>query len=89
MPEQQIKRTLAELHEELANVDDLDPALKSLLEEVDADIHSLLNAQSREEAQTGVLTERLESLGASFAARYPTTERFFQEIIATLGRLGV
>jgi len=86
MPEEQIKRTLAELQEELATVENLDPSLKALLEQVDSDIHQLLNADAPE---PGELTARLEALGARFAAQHPATERFFQELVATLGRIGI
>lgn len=89
MPDEQIKNTLAELRDELSTVENLDASLKSLLEEVDEDIHALLAADSPEGRETGPLTERLEALGARFAAEHPTTERFFQELIATLGRMGV
>ena len=86
MPEKRIKRTLAELQEELATVDNLDPSLKALLEQVDSDIHQLLNADAPE---PGELMARVETLGAKFAAQHPATERFFQELVATLGRIGI
>ena len=35
------------------------------------------------------LMQRVEELGADFAARHPQLERFFQELVAVLGRLGI
>ena len=89
MPKDQIRQTLKELHEELATVDQVDPALNDLLREVDADIHSLLEAPDPGEDETSQIMLRIETLGADFAARHPNTERFFQELVATLGRLGI
>lgn len=88
MPDEKIRRTLSELHEALENVDSVDPALLDLLEQVDGDIHALLESQAPEE-EADDLMSRVEELGASFAANHPTTERFFQELISTLGRLGI
>ena len=89
MPENRIKETLSELHEALEDVDSVDPAMLELLQKVDGDIHSLLESQTREEEETSALMLRIEELGAEFAARHPHTERFFQELISTLGRLGI
>lgn len=89
MSEQKIKATLAELHEELASVDNLDPSLRELLKQVDGDIRELLNDEAPARQQTGAIMQRLEALGARFAAEHPASERFFQELVATLGRIGV
>jgi hypothetical protein len=86
---EKMKATLAELHEELADVDRVDPALLELLKQVDGDIHELLEAQAPAQEETSALMLRIEELGARFAAKHPTTERFFQELISTLGRLGI
>lgn len=87
MPEK-IKASLSELHQELEKVDSVDPAMLELLRQVDEDIHTVLESQAPEE-ESGDLMDRLEELGAKFAAEHPTTERFFQELISTLGRLGI
>ncbi len=89
MPDQKIRNTLSELHEALEEVDSVDPALLDLLEQVDGDIHALLESQTPADGETGDLMTRVEELGATFAAKHPTTERFFQELISTLGRLGI
>ena len=89
MPETKVKDALSELHEALENVDSVDPAMLELLQQVDGDIHALLEAQSPAEEETSALMLRIEALGADFAARHPHTERFFQELITTLGRLGI
>lgn len=89
MPETKVKEALSQLHEALEDVDSVDPAMLDLLQKVDGDIHSLLEAQTPTEEETSALMLRIEALGADFAARHPQTERFFQELISTLGRLGI
>ena len=88
MPDK-VKAALSELHKALEEVDSVDPAMRDLLKQVDGDIHSLLEAPTPEAEQTSALMLRIEELGAEFAARHPQTERFFQELISTLGRLGI
>ena len=88
MPDK-VKKALAELHDELEGVESVDPAMLDLLKQVDGDIHSLLEAQAPAAEETSALMLRIEELGADFAARHPHTERFFQELISTLGRLGI
>ena len=89
MSETNVKAALAELHEALENVDRVDPAMLELLQQVDGDINALLEAQAPAAEETGALKERIEELGADFAAQHPHTERFFQELVSTLGRLGI
>ena len=88
MPDK-VKKALSELHEALGDVDRVDPAMLDLLKQVDGDIHSLLEAQAPPQAETSALMQRIEELGADVAARHPHTERFFQELVSTLGRLGI
>jgi len=89
MQKREIENRLAELHESLGEIDAADPKLLELLKQVDRDIHELLESSSASEHETSRLKERVEELGADFAARYPHTERFFQELVETLGRLGI
>lgn len=89
MPREQIESRLAELHSELARLDQVDPELSDLLKQVDKDIHSLLDAEEPREEEAGLLMQKLEELEAGFAARHPHLEQFFQELIAVLGRLGI
>jgi hypothetical protein len=89
MPDKQIRKALADLHDALGEVDEIDPSLQQLLMQVDSDIHTLLEHEARPHDEVGPLQERVEELGAEFAANHPQTERFFQEIVAILGRLGI
>lgn len=89
MPGRDIKETLARLHAELESATDVDEDLRSLLRDVDADIHALLNEDTHESHEVHGITTRLEEMAADFAAQHPNTERFFREIIDALGRMGI
>lgn len=89
MGSRDIKQSLAELHEELEKTEELDDDLRSLLMDLDSDIHELLSAGEQADQQYDSLRERLEALEADFAARHPNTERFFRELINALGRMGI
>ncbi|MEQ8858368.1 MAG: DUF4404 family protein [Pseudomonadales bacterium] len=93
MSNRDIRTTLEQLHGELEKTPALDADLRTLLEEVDADIHALLAAEGDDDgALKGIqegIQERVESLAADFAARHPNTEVFFRELVAALGRMGI
>lgn len=89
MTDRDIRTKLAELRDELENTPELDDDLRMLLEDVDADIHALLEDDEQDASVLEGVQERLESLAADFAARHPNTERFFQELIAALARMGI
>ena len=89
MPRDQIQTKLAELHAELEKLDGVDEELLALLKTVDGDIHALLGEEQPDAEATNQLMERVEEVGADFAARHPQLERFFQELVAVLGRLGI
>ncbi len=89
MSSSEIKKTLTKLHEELENASGVDEDLKQLLLSLDQDIHQLLEQDHRQADEVSGILDRLEGMAADFAAQHPTTERFFREIIDTLGRLGI
>lgn len=89
MNNRDIKQTLVELHSELEKTPQLDDDLRTLLMEVDGEIHSLLAAEAQGEHEINTLRDRLEALAADFAAKHPNTEIFFREVIAALGRMGI
>lgn len=89
MSTQDIKTTLAELHEELEKTPQVDEDLRELLMEVDTEIHALLSDSEHGETEAQGLRERLEALSADFAAAHPNTEVFFRELVAALGRMGI
>jgi hypothetical protein len=86
MNEDMIRQTLTRLHQELENADHVEPELKALLKEVDADIHKVLRATG--EPPDG-LGERVEDLVTLFAASHPQADRFLRELVESLGKLGI
>jgi len=89
MSRRDIKHRLEELHRELEQTPDLDEDLRSLLMDVDTDIHALLSTGERAATEVQSLQDRIEALSADFAARHPNTEIFFRELINALGRMGI
>jgi len=86
MSDDRIRQTLKELHAELASADRVDPELETLLKDVDADIHKLLEP---EEDDPEGLRDRVEELAAAFAATHPRAEGFLRELVDTLGKMGI
>lgn len=86
MSDEEIRQTLTRLHEELESADRVEPGLKALLKEVDADIHKILGSDA--EPAEG-LRERVEELVAQFAAAHPQADRFLHELVDSLGKLGI
>lgn len=89
MSNRDIKTTLAELHGELENAPSLDADLRRLLEEVDRDIHSLLEADEPRSDEAQSLRDRVDAMAADFRAQHPATASFFRELVDALGRMGI
>jgi hypothetical protein len=87
MSTEQIKGLLAELQKEIHDTE-LDDETRSLVRQLDTDIHSLLSAEADQEDAGSVLT-RAKALEANFATEHPTAERFMREVIDVLVRMGV
>ena len=89
MTDRDIKTTLTELHRELERAPALDDDLRNLLQELDGDIHALLETSDSGENEVSGLRDRVEAMAVDFAAAHPDTERFFREIVNALGRMGI
>ena len=95
-----LKSHLKDLHANLAQTDDVDEELQSLLHQLDGDIRSLLErrtaivsdqAQSQPdtESQTYGLAERTQELTARFAAEHPRLEPALRELGRMLANMGI
>lgn len=87
MSTEQIKELLAELQKEIHGTE-LDDETRSLVRELDCDIHSLL-AEDADDAEAGSVLTRAKALEANFATEHPTAERFMRELIDVLVRMGI
>lgn len=87
MSTEQIKELLAKLQKEIHNTE-LDDETRSLVRQLDTDIHSVL-AEDADEAEAGSVITRAKALEANFATEHPAAERFMRELIDVLVRMGI
>jgi hypothetical protein len=87
MSTEQIKELLAELQKEIHDTE-LDDETRSLVRQLDTDIHSML-AEDADEVEVGSVLTRAKALEANFATDHPTAERFMREVIDVLVRMGI
>lgn len=87
MSNERIRELLANLHEEVQKAD-LDADVRSSLQELDSEIHDLLDSSTTEPSKASVM-EQAKLLEAEFAISHPTVERFMREVIDTLAKIGV
>ncbi len=83
----QIRRLLAKLRDEIQKTE-LDADTRTLVRELDSDIHDLLDSNAVGAEAASVL-KRAKELEANFAIEHPTAERFMREVIEALARMGV
>lgn len=83
----QIRELLAKLQDEMRNTE-LDADTQTLVRELDADIHNLLDSND-DEAEAKSILKRAKVLEANFATDHPTAERFMREVIEALARMGI
>ncbi len=80
MGEERLKALLAEVHEELHQVGEIDPDTRKVLAELNADI---------EEVASVGAAERARALESRFAAEHPVLERIAREIADLLTKMGI
>jgi hypothetical protein len=84
-----LKETISKLHASLAEIDNVDPELKAMLETLDQDIHLALHKEAPSDSGDSGLQERVRSLAARFAAQHPTLEPVLRDIADMLGKMGI
>jgi hypothetical protein len=87
MSNDKIRDLLVKLHKEVQQTE-LDAATRSSLQELDADIHQLLDSTTVEPSAASVV-EQAKLLEARFAVDHPTVERVMREVIDMLAKIGV
>jgi hypothetical protein len=87
MSNSEIRQLLAKLQDEIQKTD-LDVETRSLVQQLDADIHELLESDTVG-AKTNSVVERAKALETNFASEHPAAERFMREVIDTLVRMGI
>ncbi|MBX7167132.1 MAG: DUF4404 family protein [Pirellulales bacterium] len=96
-PSDKIRRTLAELHAELAHVDQLDVDVKELLARAAAEIEGKLQAGAAsatapagtEASGQASLEERLADAARHFEVSHPTLAGMIETLSNALSQLGI
>jgi len=84
MSKDRIRELLAQLQDEIRNTD-MDDELKTLVSDLDSDIHAVIE----NDEEVNALIDRAKEVEAGFATRYPAAERFMREVIDALVRMGI
>jgi hypothetical protein len=84
MSKNRIKKLLAQLQDEIRTTD-MDDELKTLMADLDSDIHNVIE----NDEEVNALIERAKEVEAEFATRYPAAERFMREVVDALVRMGI
>jgi len=84
MSKDRIRELLAQLQDEIRNTD-MDDELKTLVSDLDSDIHTVME----NDEEVNALIDRAKEVEAGFATRYPAAERFLREVIDALVRMGI
>ncbi len=88
MPTDQIKNVLSQLHEQLSSAESVDPELKSLLKNLDEDIHRLLGKDEAAATDQGVIA-RLEEAATGFTADHPQVAGLLRRLADALSQIGI
>lgn len=88
MTDKDLKQLLTKLQAELDDTDKVDPDTLKLVRELDDDINRLLESDNAEEEFDNVI-DRAKAVETRFAVDHPVAERFLQEIINALARVGI
>jgi len=87
MSNTEIRELLARLQDEIQKTE-LDDETRSMVKELDSDIHGLLDTEG-DKAETDSVVEKARALETNFATEHPTIERFMREVIDVLVRMGI
>ena len=87
MSNKKLRELLGTLHDEIQDTE-VDADTRSLMRELDSDIHELLDSTTTEVNPNSVL-ERARLLEAEFSTSHPVAGRFMREVIDTLVKIGV
>lgn len=84
-----LRRTLRELDEELAQVEALDEESRQLLQSAAAEISEALAKGEREKIAPATWTGRLSHAATGFEQSHPTLSRIVGNVVNALAQLGI
>ena len=82
---ERLQRTLAELEQELSEIDDLDPEARVALSEARQDIEAVLD---KAEPPLEEVAEKVNKAMSDFHARHPALSEVARKVTETLGEMG-
>jgi len=87
MTNSEIRNLLSKLRKEVQN-SQLDAETRSLMGELDSDIHNLLDP-AKADVKTAAVLKRAREVEANFESDHPTAVRILSEVIEALSRMGI
>lgn len=84
--EAEIRQLVAQLREQLASLDQVDPEMRALLQAADDDIHAALGEP---QAAPATLRERLKTAAEHFEDEHPALTATLGGIVDALARIGI
>jgi len=87
MTNSEIRDLLTKLRNEIQD-SQLDAETRSLMQDLDADIHDLLGPDETDFGTESVVN-RAREIEANFESDHPTTVRILREVIDALSRIGI
>ena len=89
MSKTQLRRTLAQLHQEIEKTEFIDPKDEALLRGLMRDIRALLEASAAKRGEHRSLGDRLKDAIERFEDSHPTLTANMQRVADALGRAAV
>lgn len=89
MDRNSLKDTLKSLRTDLESTSDVDIETRELLQDLDQDIHQLLEKEAPDESHTAGLVRRAQAISARLAIRHPHIEPAMREVADMLARMGI
>lgn len=88
-PQEELRRTVSELEDELAAIESLDTDTREMLQQAAADIQSVLGEDQPAATEPTSLAERLKQSLQEFEADHPALAGALERTIHALGQIGI
>lgn len=83
----EIRNLLVKLRDQIQQAE-IDAETRTLMQELDSDIHGLLNSD-RDAAEKATVMKRAREIEANFESEHPVAVRILSEVIEALARMGI
>ncbi len=89
MDTQTLKDHLQQLRHHLESGAPIDAETRSLLLQLDADIHHAITRRASGEPHDSALVERAREASAQLSAQHPVLDQVMRQLADTLGKMGI